>query len=63
MDDADIADVADFGAPAGEEPAGPAWSESSDARGAGSGAQQFRGDITGAVPPPELVAAARSEET
>eukprot|EP00969_Alexandrium_andersonii_P123299 5448765-Alexandrium_andersonii.AAC.1 len=56
MDDADIADIADFGAPAGEEPGGPAWTECSDCQGAGSGAQQFPGDITGAAPPPELVA-------
>eukprot|EP00969_Alexandrium_andersonii_P262399 11600492-Alexandrium_andersonii.AAC.1 len=30
MDDADVADIADFGAPAGEEPGGPAWPECSD---------------------------------
>eukprot|EP00969_Alexandrium_andersonii_P199062 8790611-Alexandrium_andersonii.AAC.1 len=62
MDDADIADVSDFGALAGVEPGGPAWSEGSDGRGAESGAQQFRDDITGAVLPPELAAAAQSEE-
>eukprot|EP00969_Alexandrium_andersonii_P182306 8055574-Alexandrium_andersonii.AAC.1 len=62
MDDADIADIADFGALAGEEPGGPAQSERSGGHGAGSGPQQFRGDVTGTVLPPELVAAARSEE-
>eukprot|EP00969_Alexandrium_andersonii_P256023 11318080-Alexandrium_andersonii.AAC.1 len=43
-------------------PGSPAWSECSDGHGAGGGAQQFRDDITGAALPPELVAAARSEE-
>eukprot|EP00969_Alexandrium_andersonii_P130740 5781604-Alexandrium_andersonii.AAC.1 len=57
-----IADAADFGAPAGGESGGPAWSECSDGHGAVGGAQQFRDDITGAVLPPELVAAAGSEE-
>eukprot|EP00969_Alexandrium_andersonii_P147366 6516676-Alexandrium_andersonii.AAC.1 len=62
MDDADIADVAGFGALAGEEPRGPAWSECSDGHGAGSGARQFRDDVTGATLPPELAAAARPGE-
>eukprot|EP00969_Alexandrium_andersonii_P068324 3013557-Alexandrium_andersonii.AAC.1 len=53
MDD-NIEDTADFEAPAGGEPRGPA---------AESGGQLFRDDITGAVLPPDLVAAARSEET
>eukprot|EP00969_Alexandrium_andersonii_P132552 5860850-Alexandrium_andersonii.AAC.1 len=60
MDDMDIADIK---ALAGEEQAGPAWSESLDVRGARGGGQLFRDDITGAALPPELVAAARSEET
>eukprot|EP00969_Alexandrium_andersonii_P311780 13776299-Alexandrium_andersonii.AAC.1 len=62
MDDAEIADVADFGAPAEGESGSPAWSEGSDGHGARGGAQQLREDITGAALPPELVAAARSEE-
>eukprot|EP00969_Alexandrium_andersonii_P253954 11224466-Alexandrium_andersonii.AAC.1 len=62
MDDADNANVADFTAPAGEEPGGPAWSECSGGHGTESRAQQFRDDITGAVLPPGLVAAACSEE-
>eukprot|EP00969_Alexandrium_andersonii_P334545 14784376-Alexandrium_andersonii.AAC.1 len=45
MGDADIADVADFGAPASGESGGPAWSEGSDGRGAGGGMQQLRGDV------------------
>eukprot|EP00969_Alexandrium_andersonii_P049812 2185894-Alexandrium_andersonii.AAC.1 len=59
MDDIDVADIEAF---AGEGQAGPAWSESSDIRGASSEGQLFRGDITGAASPPDLVAAARSEE-
>eukprot|EP00969_Alexandrium_andersonii_P337107 14899742-Alexandrium_andersonii.AAC.1 len=55
-------DVADIKAFAGEEQAGPAWPESSDDSGAGSGGQLFLDDITWAVLPPDLVAAARSEE-
>eukprot|EP00969_Alexandrium_andersonii_P213042 9407899-Alexandrium_andersonii.AAC.1 len=39
MDDMDIGDIAGFGAPAGEEPRGPAWSESSDGHRAESGGQ------------------------
>eukprot|EP00969_Alexandrium_andersonii_P177037 7827853-Alexandrium_andersonii.AAC.1 len=62
MDDAEIAGIADFGALAEKEPGSPAWPEWSDGHGAGGGAQQLRGDITGAALPPELVAAARSEE-
>eukprot|EP00969_Alexandrium_andersonii_P344761 15240129-Alexandrium_andersonii.AAC.1 len=63
MGDADVTDAADFGTLAGEEPGSPAWSECADGRGAGSGAQQLRDDITGAALPPELVAAARSEDS
>eukprot|EP00969_Alexandrium_andersonii_P199188 8795828-Alexandrium_andersonii.AAC.1 len=62
MDDMDVADIADFGMPAGVEPRGPAWSEPSDGRRAGgpaqsessgggrpeSGGQLFRDDVTGA---------------
>eukprot|EP00969_Alexandrium_andersonii_P334159 14766758-Alexandrium_andersonii.AAC.1 len=48
-------DTADIRALAGEECAGPAWSESSDGRGAGSGGQLFRDDITGAALPPCLL--------
>eukprot|EP00969_Alexandrium_andersonii_P080257 3537290-Alexandrium_andersonii.AAC.1 len=59
MDDMDFADSK---ASAGEEQAGPAWSESSDVSGASRGGQLFRDDITGAALPPDLVAAARSEE-
>eukprot|EP00969_Alexandrium_andersonii_P229624 10141304-Alexandrium_andersonii.AAC.1 len=54
MDDADIANVADFRAPAGEEPGGPAWSGCSGGHGAGSGAQQFRDDIRGQPCLPKL---------
>eukprot|EP00969_Alexandrium_andersonii_P161627 7143407-Alexandrium_andersonii.AAC.1 len=59
MDDMDIADIR---ALAVEEQMGPAWSESSDGRGTGSGGQLLRDDATGAALPPDLVAAARSEE-
>eukprot|EP00969_Alexandrium_andersonii_P261062 11541324-Alexandrium_andersonii.AAC.1 len=62
MDDACITDVEGFGALAEGSSEGPAWSEWSDGRGAGDGPWQFRDDITGAVLPPELVSAARSEE-
>eukprot|EP00969_Alexandrium_andersonii_P057985 2555040-Alexandrium_andersonii.AAC.1 len=60
--DAEIVDVASLGEPTGEEPRGPAWPEGSDGGLAGDGSQHFRDDITGAVLPLELVAAARSEE-
>eukprot|EP00969_Alexandrium_andersonii_P143847 6361042-Alexandrium_andersonii.AAC.1 len=59
MDDMDTADIREL---AGEEHAGPARSEFSDGRGVGGGGQLFRDDITGAALPPDLVAAARSEE-
>eukprot|EP00969_Alexandrium_andersonii_P234208 10341093-Alexandrium_andersonii.AAC.1 len=55
MDDADVTDVADFEAPAGGESEGPAWSELPDGHGAGSGARQFRDDITGAALPLSLL--------
>eukprot|EP00969_Alexandrium_andersonii_P177832 7862946-Alexandrium_andersonii.AAC.1 len=55
MDDADITDVADVGAPSEGESGGPARSECSDGHGAGGGAQQFRDGITGAALPPSLV--------
>eukprot|EP00969_Alexandrium_andersonii_P190827 8430079-Alexandrium_andersonii.AAC.1 len=63
MGDADIAGIADCRAPTGGEPWGPAWSECSDSRRTESGWQQFHDDVTGAGLPPELAAAARSEET
>eukprot|EP00969_Alexandrium_andersonii_P163454 7224965-Alexandrium_andersonii.AAC.1 len=62
MGDAEITDVVSFGEPPEEEPRGPAWPESSGGRWGGGGPQQLRDDITGAVLPPELLAAARSEE-
>eukprot|EP00969_Alexandrium_andersonii_P151023 6677536-Alexandrium_andersonii.AAC.1 len=62
MGDARIVDVADFGAPADGNSGGPAWSEFSGGRGAGSGPQHFRDDITGAALSLELVSAACSEE-
>eukprot|EP00969_Alexandrium_andersonii_P098384 4342305-Alexandrium_andersonii.AAC.1 len=61
MDDADIADLTDFRA-LGVTPAS-AGSERSDGRRAGQGGQPRRDDVAGAVLGPELVAAARSEES
>eukprot|EP00969_Alexandrium_andersonii_P095031 4197446-Alexandrium_andersonii.AAC.1 len=68
VDDVDVADIANFGMPAGVGPRGPAWSESSDGRRAGvpaqsessgggrteSGGQLFRDEVTGAALPPDL---------
>eukprot|EP00969_Alexandrium_andersonii_P011126 483528-Alexandrium_andersonii.AAC.1 len=59
MDDMELAGAKAF---AGEEQMGPAWPESSGDSGASSGGQLFRDDITGVALPPDLVAAARSEE-
>eukprot|EP00969_Alexandrium_andersonii_P316363 13976314-Alexandrium_andersonii.AAC.1 len=60
MDDAVIADIEDFRAP--EELGDPVQSESSGVAGVQVRGPQYRGDITGAVFPAELVTAARAEE-
>eukprot|EP00969_Alexandrium_andersonii_P346754 15330311-Alexandrium_andersonii.AAC.1 len=60
MGDAAIRDIADFRAP--EEPEGPERSELADASGVQMRGHHFRGDIAGAVSPPELVTAALAEE-
>eukprot|EP00969_Alexandrium_andersonii_P295242 13051410-Alexandrium_andersonii.AAC.1 len=60
MDDADIADIADFRA-AGSDAASAALEPSGGCR-AGSGGQTYRDDVTGAALDSELVASARAEE-
>eukprot|EP00969_Alexandrium_andersonii_P017182 751992-Alexandrium_andersonii.AAC.1 len=52
VDDADIADLADFRA--AEATPASVGSECSDGRRAGPGGQPYRGDIAGAVLDPEL---------
>eukprot|EP00969_Alexandrium_andersonii_P230482 10178259-Alexandrium_andersonii.AAC.1 len=60
MGDADIADITNFRAVDSDTAfAVPGFP---GGRGAGSGGQTYRGDITGAALGPELVASARSED-